>query len=106
MRLSAICPAFLLHGVCVEALVTEGFILMQAESDLRANKQVIKDHQLAKCRKALLPMAVLNPGLVLGSVPKGHFASAKVTHLTAWQLLRVCQLSGHTLMHVWLDVQP
>ncbi len=60
---------------------------MQAESELRANKQVIRDHQLAKCREALLPMAMLDPGLVLQSVPKGHSASAKVTHLTAWHLL-------------------
>ncbi|KAA6425304.1 MAG: hypothetical protein FRX49_04798 [Trebouxia sp. A1-2] len=48
-----------------------------AESELRANKQVIRDHQLAKCREALLPMAMLEPGLVLQSVPKGHSASAK-----------------------------
>ena len=81
---------------------------MQAESELRANKPVIRDHQLAKCREALLPMAMLDPGLVLQSVPKGHSASAKVTHLTAWHLLSVCQLSGHMistdLLHVWLDV--
>ncbi|DBA72641.1 TPA: hypothetical protein ACH3X2_010388 [Trebouxia sp. C0005] len=48
-----------------------------AESELRANKQVIRDHQLAKYREALLPMAMLEPGLVLQSVPKGHSASAK-----------------------------
>ncbi|DBB09757.1 hypothetical protein WJX82_004944 [Trebouxia sp. C0006] len=64
-------------GSCTRDLRRLRERLQQAESDLRANKQVIKDHQLAKCRKALLPMAVLNPGLVLGSVPKGHFASAK-----------------------------
>ena len=56
---------------------------MQAESELRANKQVIRHHQVAKCREALLPMARLEPGFVLQSVPKGHLASAKVTHLTA-----------------------
>ena len=56
---------------------------MQAESELRANKQVIRQHQLAKCREAVLPMARLDPGLVLQSVPKGHSASAKVTHVTA-----------------------
>ena len=81
---------------------------MQAESELRANKQVIRDHQLAKYREALLPMAMLEPGLVLQSVPKGHSASAKVTHLTAWHLYSVCQLSGHKistdLLHDWLDV--
>ena len=85
---------------------------MQAESELRANKQVIKDNQLAKCREALLPMAMLEPGLVLQSVPKGHSASAKVTHPLAWHLLKpfaVCQLAGHKisteLLHVWLDVR-
>ncbi len=62
--------------------------LMQAESELRANKQVIKYNQLAKCREALLPMSMLEPGLVLQSVPKGHSASAKVTHLTARHLLK------------------
>ncbi|DBA82688.1 TPA: hypothetical protein ACH3X1_006927 [Trebouxia sp. C0004] len=51
--------------------------LQQAESELRANKQLIRDHQLAKCREALLPMTILEPGLVLQSVPKGHLASAK-----------------------------
>jgi len=82
--------------------------LLQAESELKANKQVIRHHQLAKCREALLPVVLLDPGLVLESVPKGHSASAKVTHLTAWHLLSVGQLSGHKistdLLHVWLVV--
>jgi len=62
--------------------------LMQAESELKANKHIIRDSQLAKCREALLPMSMLEPGLVLQSVPKGHSASAKVTHLTARHLLK------------------
>ncbi|KAL0037441.1 hypothetical protein WJX79_008391 [Trebouxia sp. C0005] len=49
----------------------------QAESELKANKGVIRDSQLAKYREALLSMSILEPGLVLQSVPKGHSASAK-----------------------------
>ncbi|DBA82689.1 TPA: hypothetical protein ACH3X1_006928 [Trebouxia sp. C0004] len=49
----------------------------QAESELKANKHIIKDSQLAKCWEALLSMCMLEPGLVLQSVPKGHSASAK-----------------------------
>ncbi len=61
---------------------------MQAESELKANKGVIRDSQVAKCREALLSMSILEPGLVLQSVPKGHSASAKVTYLIARHLLR------------------
>ncbi len=62
--------------------------LMQAESELKANKGVIRDHQVAKCREALLSMSILDPGLVLQSVPKGCSASAKVTCLIAKHLLK------------------
>lgn len=58
---------------------------VQAESELKANKGVIRDSQLAKYREALLSMSILEPGLVLQSVPKGHSASAKVSYLIACQ---------------------
>ncbi len=61
---------------------------MQAESELQANTHIIKDSQVAKIREALLSMSILDPGLVLQSVPKGCSASAKVTHLTARYLLK------------------
>ncbi len=71
--------------------------LMQAEAELKANKGVIRDSQLAKFREALLSMSILDPGLVLQSVPRGHSASAKVTHFIAKHLLNpllsVCQLA-------------
>ena len=60
---------------------------MQAESELKANKHVIRDSQLAKHREQLLSMSSLEPGLVLMSVPKGHSASAKVSHPSAMYLL-------------------
>ncbi len=61
---------------------------MQAESELKANKRVIRDHHVAKCREALLSMSILDPGLVLQSVPRGHSASAKVTYLITMHLLK------------------
>ncbi len=61
--------------------------LMQAEAELKANKGVIRDSQVAKIREALLSMSILDPGLVLQSVPKGHSASAKVNYLVAKHLL-------------------
>ena len=44
---------------------------MQAESELQANTHIIKDSQVAKIREALPSMSILDPGLVLQSVPKG-----------------------------------
>jgi len=61
---------------------------MQAESELQANTHIIKDSQVAKIREALLSMSILDPGLVLQSVPKGCSASAKVTCLIAKHLLK------------------
>ncbi|DBA77010.1 TPA: hypothetical protein ACH3X1_009600 [Trebouxia sp. C0004] len=51
--------------------------LEQAEAELQANRNVIRDSKLAKLREQLLSFSSLEPGLVLMSVPEGHSASAK-----------------------------
>ncbi len=63
------------------------FLFMQAEAELEANKNVIRDSKLAKHREQLLSFSSLDPGLVLMSVPEGHSASAKVTHPSAKYLV-------------------